>query len=269
MKKKLIDNVNCDSFSAALSRLSEADHLAVNEAMQNLDVDGVSKILAKSGYVHLSCPEEISDSFADKLADSLLFNKVSYEDFIKSDGCENLYMKRGVRESLVSLDDLEGVISKVKLHNEFYLSGKCDFFEDAFFKGSASLINSIHIMDTLGFLSLRDDLLSVCCNSGVIEYTQKVKTAYDKKLVIKEDRSKAKKGKRNKHYDSVISIAKKTWDVYPNASVSGMGEEIWMHLRKDWKDIPVLGTVQGWLKNSGLVPNVDSKKRNRNFKLVH
>lgn len=85
-------------------------------------------------------------------------------------------------------------------------------------------------------------------------------------IALRAERSKAKKGKTNRHHSEVISIAKNTWAKYPNASLAGLSEEIYTHLRSKWNDVPVSDTVKTWLKDSGLNPDV--KPKNRQFKLV-
>ncbi|HDZ0391585.1 TPA: hypothetical protein RRS91_003565, partial [Klebsiella pneumoniae] len=88
----------------------------------------------------------------------------------------------------------------------------------------------------------------------------------ERKKVISEDRSKAKKGKTNKHQSAALAIARKTWEQYPTASLAGLSEEIYSYLRNKYNGVPVAGTVKIWLKESGLNPNV--KPKNREFKLV-
>ncbi|EEE1292856.1 hypothetical protein CB343_002294 [Salmonella enterica subsp. diarizonae] len=83
---------------------------------------------------------------------------------------------------------------------------------------------------------------------------------------IKNEKSKAKKGKTNRHHDSALKIAMCTWYKYPNASLAGMTEEIHAHLRSKWNDTPAAETIKSWLKKSNLYP--DAKPKNRDFKLV-
>ena len=85
-------------------------------------------------------------------------------------------------------------------------------------------------------------------------------------IALRAEKSKAKKGKTNRHHSVVLSIAGETWKKYPNASLAGVSEEIYTHLRSKWNDVPVSDTVKTWLKDSGLNPDV--KPKNRNFKLV-
>lgn len=86
------------------------------------------------------------------------------------------------------------------------------------------------------------------------------------KKVISEDRRKARKGKTNRHRITALKIASDTWGKYPNASLAGLSEDIYFHLKKLWKDVPVVGTVEKWLKESGLNPDV--RPKNRNFELI-
>ncbi|EBI5288646.1 hypothetical protein DPO21_21170, partial [Salmonella enterica] len=83
---------------------------------------------------------------------------------------------------------------------------------------------------------------------------------------IRYEKSKAKKGKTNRHHDSALRIAMDTWGEYPNASLAGMTEEIHAHLRSKWNDTPTAETIKLWLKKSNLYP--DAKPKNRDFKLV-
>lgn len=85
-------------------------------------------------------------------------------------------------------------------------------------------------------------------------------------IALRAEKSKAKKGKTNRHHAEVLSIARETWNKYPNASLAGVSEEIYTHLRTKWNDVPVPDTVKTWLKDSGLNPEV--KPKNRKFKLV-
>lgn len=90
-----------------------------------------------------------------------------------------------------------------------------------------------------------------------------------RKLVVasnRHEKSKAKKGKTNRHHDSALKIAMDTWGEYPNASLAGMTEEIHAHLRSKWNDTPTAETIKSWLKKSNLYP--DAKPKNRDFKLV-
>lgn len=86
------------------------------------------------------------------------------------------------------------------------------------------------------------------------------------KKIISADRSKAKKGKTNRHQSVALEIATRTWEKYPNASLAGLSQEIYTHLRIKWNDVPVVGTIEKWLKESGRNPDV--KPKNRAFKIV-
>lgn len=87
------------------------------------------------------------------------------------------------------------------------------------------------------------------------------------KSKISEEKSKARKGKCNRHKPRALEIAINTWSVYPNASLTGMRDEIYAHLRGEWNDCPASGTINDWLKDSGLNPPNDGVK-NRKFGLV-
>ncbi|HHR8283751.1 TPA: hypothetical protein ACS9WW_003715 [Salmonella enterica subsp. enterica serovar Muenchen] len=85
-------------------------------------------------------------------------------------------------------------------------------------------------------------------------------------IALRAEKSKAKKGKTNRHHDNALKIAMDTWGKYPNASLAGMVEEIHAHLRSKWNDTPTAETIKSWLKKSNMNP--DATTKNRNFKLV-
>ncbi|EBQ4836944.1 hypothetical protein T061_19565 [Salmonella enterica subsp. arizonae] len=128
------------------------------------------------------------------------------------------------------------------------------------------LVKSSAILELLGFDVLARKLRAQCGEGfAKMIMSEKMKEVYDKK-VISEDRSRARKGKMNRHYSDVLAIAGDTWDKYPNASLAGMVEEIHAHLRSKWNDTPTAETIKLWLKKSNLYP--DAKPKNRDFKLV-
>jgi hypothetical protein len=85
-------------------------------------------------------------------------------------------------------------------------------------------------------------------------------------IKISEDKSNARKGKTNRHYEKAIEIAKNTWGEYPNASVSGLSDDIYKILSKTWTDVPASSTIYTWLNKSGFNPNI--KIKNRNYKVI-
>lgn len=84
---------------------------------------------------------------------------------------------------------------------------------------------------------------------------------------ISEEKRAARKGKCNRHKPKVLEIATDTWSAYPNASLPGIRDEIYAHLRAQWNDCPASDTINGWLKESGLNPPNGGVK-NRKFDLV-
>lgn len=87
------------------------------------------------------------------------------------------------------------------------------------------------------------------------------------KAKISEEKSSARKGKCNRHKPKALKIAAHTWSVYPNASLPGMRDEIYAYLRSEWNDCPASGTINDWLRDSGLNPDNGGVK-NRKFNLV-
>ncbi|EAN5736339.1 hypothetical protein EJD04_27040, partial [Salmonella enterica] len=128
------------------------------------------------------------------------------------------------------------------------------------------LVKSAAILELLGFDALSRKLRAQCGEEfAKMVMAEKINEAYVKKI-ISEDRSKAKKGKTNRHHDSTLKIAMGTWAKYPSASLAGMTEEIHAYLRSKWNDTPTAETIKSWLKKSNLYP--DAKPKNRDFKLI-
>lgn len=131
---------------------------------------------------------------------------------------------------------------------------------------SSELIKASCIFEVLGFDQLAKNMRRFYSEILIETMMKGVRDEANAKKVISADRSKAKKGKTNRHQSVALEIATKTWDKYPNASLAGLSQEIYTHLRIKWNDVPVVGTIEKWLKESGRNPDV--KPKNRSFKIV-
>ncbi|MFX2608995.1 hypothetical protein [Enterobacter mori] len=87
------------------------------------------------------------------------------------------------------------------------------------------------------------------------------------KTKVSEEKSKARRGKCNRHKHRVLEIASDTWSLYPNASLPGVRDEIYAHFRANWKDCPASDTINDWLRISKLNP-CNGGVKNRHFNLV-
>lgn len=209
-------------------------------------------------------PDEAADlnNFVSQLRDKVA------ESFIKNTVCDLLNItpaQMSLEERLSFASDIENekiVVSSNIIIDSEEMSNVLDYKDS----GLSDILKSAAILEVMGFERLAvqmrrryAELFIETLMSGVRE------EAYTKKI-ISEDRSKAKKGKTNKHHTEALRIAKDTWDKYPNASLAGLTEEIYAHLHRKWNDLPVAGTIKTWLQDSGMNPDV--KPKNRNFKLV-
>ncbi|EDF8222692.1 TPA: hypothetical protein I8627_000244 [Citrobacter freundii] len=209
-------------------------------------------------------PKEATDM---NILVNLIRDKVA-ESLIKKTVCELLGItpaKMSLEERLSFASDIEN--EKIVVASNLILeSGDVAQALDYKESGLSDMLKAAAILEVMGFERLSaqmrkryGELFVETLMSGVRE------EAYAKKI-ISEDRSKAKKGKTNKHHTEALRIAKDTWEKYPNASLAGLSEEIYAHLHKQWNDLPVAGTIKTWLQDSGMNPDV--KPKNRNFKLV-
>ncbi|HGL6324597.1 MULTISPECIES: hypothetical protein [Citrobacter] len=131
---------------------------------------------------------------------------------------------------------------------------------------SSELIKASCIFEVLGFELLAKNMRRFYSETLIETMMKEVREEAKAKKIISADRSKAKKGKTNRHQSAALEIATRTWGKYPNASLAGLSQEIYTHLRIKWNDVPVVGTIEKWLKESGLNPDV--KPKNRAFKIV-
>ncbi|WP_214241147.1 hypothetical protein [Raoultella ornithinolytica] len=130
----------------------------------------------------------------------------------------------------------------------------------------SDVLKASAILEVMGFERLANQMRKRYGEMFVERLMGSLRQIEYAKKVISEDRSKARKGKTNRHQPTALRIAADTWDKYPHASLAGLSEDIYSYLRKSWKDVPVAGTVEKWLKESGLNPDV--KPKNRNFELI-
>lgn len=267
---ELSERIN-KSFIEATDKMSDDDKLDYYQAILYGDKESEREILKKYNYVVITPVENImSDEEAEALASSLLkdengiFNEINkiFESSSKK------HLSNAERMNTLPLDQHEKILNHAR---ELQSSFNSKEYVNAVLHGicgenAATIIKAAIIADLIGCLDLRNDLMVLFISMIEKAYNSKAMDIFKKKKVISEDRRSAKKGKTNRHHDTAIKIASDTWGKYPNASLAGLSEDISAHLKKVWKDVPVAGTVEKWLKDSGLNPDV--KPKNRNYELI-
>ncbi|MFZ8600789.1 hypothetical protein ACO1ZJ_27070, partial [Klebsiella pneumoniae] len=212
----------------------------------------------------------MSDEDAEALANSLLkdekglFNEIN-NLFVSA---SKKYWSNAERLSDLPLEQHDKILNHAReLQNSFNSKEHVNsVLHGIYGENAATIVKAAIIADLIGCLDLRNDLMVVFGSMVESAHNSKAMDIFKKKKIISEDRSSAKKGKTNRHHATAIKIAADTWAKYPNASLAGLSEDISAHLRKAWKDVPVAGTVEKWLKDSGLNPAV--KPKNRNYELI-
>ena len=259
------------SFIEATDKMSKADRLALYQAISEGNKESEYEILRRYNYVSVTPVENImSDEDAEKLANSLLKEENGVLNGINTifESASKKYWSSAERMSDLPLDQHEKILSHAReLQTSFDTKDNFnDVLHGMYGENTTTILKAAIITDLIGCLDLRNNLM-VLFNSMVVNaHNSKAMDIFKKKKVISEDRSLAKKGKTNRHHATAIKIAADTWDKYPNASLAGLSEDISAHLRKAWKDVPVAGTVEKWLKDSGLNPAI--KPKNRNYELI-
>ncbi|HDZ1737426.1 hypothetical protein [Klebsiella pneumoniae] len=259
------------SFIESTNKMSQDDKLAFYQAILDGDKNIEREILKKYNYTMVTPVENImSDEDAEALANSLLkdekgvFNEIN-NLFVSA---SKKYWSNAERLSDLPLEQHDKILNHVReLQTSFNSKEHVNsVLHGIYGENAATIVKAAIIADLIGCLDLRNDLMVVFGSMVESAHNSKAMDIFKKKKVISEDRSSAKKGKTNRHHAAAIKIAADTWSKYPNASLAGLSEDISAHLRKSWKDVPVAGTVEKWLKDSGLNPAV--KPKNRNYELI-
>ena len=259
------------SFIESTNKMSQDEKLAFYQAILDVDKNIEREILKKYNYTMVTPVENImSDEDAEALANSLLkdekgvFNEIN-NLFVSA---SKKYWSNAERLSDLPLEQHDKILNHVReLQTSFNSKEHVNsVLHGIYGENAATIVKAAIIADLIGCLDLRNDLMVVFGSMVESAHNSKAMDIFKKKKVISEDRSSAKKGKTNRHHAAAIKIAADTWSKYPNASLAGLSEDISAHLRKSWKDVPVAGTVEKWLKDSGLNPAV--KPKNRNYELI-
>lgn len=259
------------SFIEATDKMEGEDKTAFYQAILDEDVDAQHNILKKYNYAMITPVENrMSDNDAEVLASVLLKNGDGfYNEMNKLFESESKkYWAGEERMNTLPLDQHEKILNHAR-ELQFSFNSKSDLntvLHGVYGENTTTIIKAAIIADLIGCLDLRNDLMTLFHSMVSNAQDSKATELFKRKRVISEDRSLAKKGKTNRHHETAVKIASDTWGKYPNASLAGLSEDIASHLRMLWKDVPVAGTIEKWLKDSGLNPDV--KPKNRNYKLI-
>lgn len=257
-----------DAMEAMIAKMTNDERRELLPILVNQDWDKLSGVCERFGFKILTPPEEqLSDDSAEFMA------KMMAKGFDVNAMFSELGGLIGTdRKSNIPLDDYELIVKEVRRLDSFMYSDKnTDNVMSSYMgKDVLTVLKAFLVADIAGCDNLKQDLLKLHAKLHSAEYLRKANDLHNKNKIISEDRSKARKGKTNRHNTEALNIAKDTWDIYPNASVAGMAEEIYFHLRKSWtnNDLPKISTIEVWLTKSGLIPDIEPKNRNRDFKLV-
>lgn len=261
------------SFKTLLEKMDAVDGKEISDAIYTGDEDKVVEIAGKYGYMFIK-PIELSmdPDVSHAMVESLLKNgteKLDMIDGLLDDYTINHY-KETPRFSKIPLDDISNVLLEARRLDESFYSDDKEYINkilNAFTGEDLQVITKAAILlDAIGCMETRNRLLSMYMSMSRTASRFEMMKSYNEKRTISDDRSKAKKGKTNRHQDEALKIVSDTLSKYPNASRGGLAEEVYAHLRSKWNDVPVAGTIERWIKDAGMENDV--KPKNRNFKLV-
>lgn len=209
-------------------------------------------------------PEDIDD--LNKFV-SLVRDKTA-ESFIKQTICE----KFGVTPSKMTLDERLAFASEIENEKIMITSdlsifnGEVNKTVNARSQDLTDLIKSAAVLEVLGFERLALQMRKKYGELFIENLLSSLRKQGDAEKTISEDRSRAKKGKRNIHYSEVMKIANDTWLKFPNASRAGLSAQIFAYLDKKYNGFVSVDTIKRWLKESGMEPT--SGDKNKHFTLV-
>lgn len=251
-------------------KMSKDDKVAFYQAINDGDIGSEYKLLEKYHYTKVTPIEEVmSDEDAEAMAGAILKNADVYKEvknILISSG-EEYWSKQG-RMNAIPLENYEEIINEaMALQSSFKTKDDINaILYGHYGENTATIVKAAMIADLIGCLDLRNDLLVLFGSMIDNAHNSKAISLYEKKKVIREDRSKAGKGNTSRHKETALKIAKDTWEKYPNASQNGMAEELFSYFRGKWKDNPGTKAITGWLAASGMNP--DCKPKSRKFDLI-
>lgn len=254
-----------EAIDIMLSKMNGEEKSEYLKALFDIDYEKLNIIHSKYGFA-LPVPvhELMTDDDAKKIASTMQKSPVIDDDIISAmfDG----FTPERVCET--SPDDSYSILNKLHQLDANFGSNNAanNYLSESLGNDALIVLKAYFCADISGCDNLKRDLFKLYTKMIVNSYHSKATAIFTKSKIISEDRSKAKKGKTNRHQSAALAIACSTWEKYPNASLAGLSQEIYTHLVVKWNDVPVVGTIEKWLKESGFNPDV--KPKNRNFKLV-
>lgn len=254
-----------EAIDIMLSRMNSEDKSEYLKALCDIDYAKLNVIHSKYGFA-LPVPvnELMNDDDAKKIASTMEKSPVIDDDIISAmfDG----FIPKRMCET--SHDDSVSILNKLHELDANFCSNNAanSYLSQSLGNDTLIVLKAYFCADVSGCDNLKRDLFKLYTKMIVNSYHSKASAIFTKSKIISEDRSKAKKGKTNRHQSAALAIACSTWAKYPNASLAGLTEEIYAHLHRKWNDLPVAGTIKKWLQDSGMNP--DFKPKNRKFKLV-
>ncbi|EAN8506669.1 hypothetical protein GNM54_14050 [Salmonella enterica] len=253
-----------EAIDVILSKMSDDEKKEYLKALFDVDYRKLNEIHYRYGY---SFPTPVSGWMGDEEAQNIA-NTLSESDIKNSvdlipDSLLNL--SRLGKSSLNNANEVLKELHSLDINYKENIAAN-QFLSESLGDDALTVFKAYTLADVAGCNNLKKDLFRLYLKLTYNSYNDKALSLINERRIISKNRSKAKKGKTNRHHDSALRIAMDTWDKYPNASLAGMTEEIHSHLRSKWNDTPTAETIKLWLKKSNLYPDVTPK--NRDFKLV-
>lgn len=133
-----------------------------------------------------------------------------------------------------------------------------DFF-DGSNKEREVIHKAIRALYIMGFRDLSAAVHKMAIVYSISEHYKGDVADIKHQIKQKEITSKGGRGRTSCHKDAALKIAADTWGNVPCASMESLSFKIHEHLNRNYRGVPVPGTIKAWLKASGLNPEQSPK----------
>ena len=135
-----------------------------------------------------------------------------------------------------------------------------DFF-DGSDKEHENIHKAIRALYIMGFRDLSAAVHKMALVYSISEHYKGDVADIKHQIKQKKITSKGGKGRTSCHKDTALKIAADTWGNVPHASMESLSFKIYEYLNRNYRGVPVPGTIKEWLKASGLNPEQSPKVR--------
>ncbi|MBS3890248.1 hypothetical protein [Serratia marcescens] len=205
---------------------------------------------------------EVRKKTLKQLEDDLEYYKSFIGRCVESKNVQTFNLSFGLKgKHSVSYEDIQELPLEERYSWAMKLINDKDFFNGKDGE-SEGIHKAIRVLYLLGFRELAAAVDMMAVDYSVSKYYQPKIEDIQAQIKHKKMTSKGGKGRTSRHKDIALQIAEKTWHETPGASMASLSKKIHAYLDRKHTDVPETETIEKWLKDSGLNPNISPKVRN-------